>query len=182
MFVKFIINFMDPLLCWCRIMGFTDVCFFSWQNHRFQFQIFRILLVKVAHNDTGLGIGLIFFITAGFTTVGIQLMVHQLPIVNKFVCQSAQDVIGVTILNVHKDGVFSIHKLAKGGGALACDLLHKGDSGQMIQIQMLHGHRKEISESIHQCGLGACLDIFVVLFASLTMSTLTESPGVTAVN
>ena len=143
------------MLGWGRIIRLTDVCFFSWQNHRFQFQIFRILLVKVAHDDTGLGIGLIFFITAGLTTVGIQLMVHQLPIVNQLVCQSAQDVIGMTILNVYKDGVFSIHKLAKGGGALACDLLHKGDSGQMIQIQMLHGHRKEISESIYKCGLCA---------------------------
>jgi len=105
-----------------------------------------------------------------------------LTIVHKLVCQSAQDVIGMTILNVHKDGVFSIHKLAKGGGAMACDVLDKGDSGQMVQIQMLHGHRKEVSESIYQCGLCADLNIFVVLFASLTMSTLTESPGMTAVN
>jgi len=52
----------------------------------------------------------------------------------------------------------------------------------MVQIQMLHGHRKEVSESIYQCGLCADLNIFVVLFASLTMSTLTESPGMTAVN
>jgi hypothetical protein len=109
-------------------------------------------------------------------------MVHQLPIMNKFVCQSAQDVIGMTILNVHKDGVFSIHKLAKGGSVMVCDVPDKGDSGQMVQIQMLHGHRKEVSESIHQRGLCACLCIFVMLFASLAMSTLTESPGVTAVN